>query len=164
MKKKLWCVLCIVTCMLLIPACGQKKESGKEKTEKAEQAETKFKDRESLEMSLLTVYYPKTWKYDKENMQEEEDYAYVRFFDGKTADESENVVYIEATKEDSYKYRNSLVDFGVELEKYAKGEIDTATIGNAEYAVMPENNSGRNTYMYRHEESGTSYDVRVKGH
>ena len=40
MKKKLWCVLCIVTCMLLIPACGQKKESGKEKTEKAEQAET----------------------------------------------------------------------------------------------------------------------------
>lgn len=163
MKKKLWCVLCIVTCMLLIPACGQKKESGKEKTEKAEQAETKFKDRESLEMSLLTVYYPKTWKYDKENMQEDEDYAYVRFFDGKTADESENVVYIEATKEDSYKYRNSLVDFGVELEKYAKGEIDTATIGNAEYAVMPENNSGRNTYMYRHEESGTSYDVRVKG-
>lgn len=70
-----------------------KKESGKEKTEKAEQAETKFKDRESLEMSLLTVYYPKTWKYDKENMQEDEDYAYVRFFDGKTADESENVVY-----------------------------------------------------------------------
>ena len=48
MKKKLWCVLCIVTCMLLIPACGQKKESGKEKTEKAEQAETKFKDREVL--------------------------------------------------------------------------------------------------------------------
>ena len=40
MKKKLWCVLCIVTCMLLIPACGQKKESGKEKTEKAEQADT----------------------------------------------------------------------------------------------------------------------------
>ena len=36
MKKKLWCVLCIVTCMLLIPACGQKKESGKEKTEKVE--------------------------------------------------------------------------------------------------------------------------------
>ena len=54
MKKKLWCVLCIVTCVLLIAACGQKKESGKEKTEKAEQAETKFKDRESLEMSLLT--------------------------------------------------------------------------------------------------------------
>ena len=30
MKKRLWCVLCIVTCVLLIPACGQKKESGKE--------------------------------------------------------------------------------------------------------------------------------------
>ena len=36
MKKKLWCVLCIVTCMLLIPACGQKKSPEKKKTEKAE--------------------------------------------------------------------------------------------------------------------------------
>ena len=48
-------------------------------------------------------------------------------------------------------------------EEYAKGEIDTATIGNAEYAVMPENDSGRCTYMYRHEQSGTSYDIRVEG-
>ena len=31
---------------------------------------------------------------DKENMQEEEDYAYVRFFDGKTADESSFVASI----------------------------------------------------------------------
>ena len=34
---------------------------------------------------------------------------------------------------------------------------------NAEYAVMPENDSGRCTYMYRHEQSGTSYDIRVEG-
>ena len=28
---------------------------------------------------------------------------------------------------------------------------------------MPENESGRCTYMYRHEQSGTSYDIRVEG-
>ena len=55
-------------------------------------------------------------------MKKDKDYARVRFFDGDTVDESENVIYIEATKEDSYKYRNSLVDFGVDLETYAKGE------------------------------------------
>lgn len=31
MKKKLWCVLCIMTCMMMIAACGQKKGSGEEK-------------------------------------------------------------------------------------------------------------------------------------
>ena len=25
MKKKLWCVLCIMICMMMIAACGQKK-------------------------------------------------------------------------------------------------------------------------------------------
>ena len=35
MKKKLWCVLCIMTCMMMIAACGQK-GSGEEKTEQAE--------------------------------------------------------------------------------------------------------------------------------
>ena len=160
MKKKLWCVLCIMACMMMIAACGQKKAPEKKKTE---QAETKFKDRENLKLNLFTVYYPKTWNYDKENMKKDKDYARVRFFDGDTADESENVIYIEATKEDSYKYRNSLVDFGVDLETYAKGKMDTVTIGNAEYTAMPESNSVEKTYMYRHEKSGTSYDIRVKG-
>ena len=138
MKKKLWCVLCIMACMMMIAACGQKKAPEKKKTE---QAETKFKDRENLKLNLFTVYYPKAWNYDKENMKKDKDYARVRFFDGDTVDESENVIYIEATKEDSYKYRNSLVDFGVDLETYAKGKMDTVTIGNAEYTAMPESNS-----------------------
>ena len=99
-----------------------KKNPEKKKSEKAEQEETEFKDRESLKLSLFTVYYPKAWNYDKENMKKDKDYARVRFFDGDTVDESENVIYIEATKEDSYKYRNSLVDFGVDLETYAKGK------------------------------------------
>ena len=101
MKKKLWCVLCIMACMMMIAACGQKKAPEKKKTE---QAETKFKDRENLKLNLFTVYYPKAWNYDKENMKKDKDYARVRFFDGDTVDESENVIYIEATKEDSYKY------------------------------------------------------------
>ena len=36
MKKKLWCVLCIMTCMMMIAACGQKKAPEKKKTEQAE--------------------------------------------------------------------------------------------------------------------------------
>ena len=46
MKKKLWCVLCIMICMMMIAACGQKKNPEKKKSEKAEQEETEFKDRE----------------------------------------------------------------------------------------------------------------------
>ena len=63
MKKKLWCVLCIMICMMMIVACGQKKNPEKKKSEKAEQEETEFKDRESLKLSLFTVYYPKAWNY-----------------------------------------------------------------------------------------------------
>ena len=163
MKKKLWCVLCIMICMMMIAACGQKKNPEKKKSEKAEQEETEFKDRESLKLSLFTVYYPKAWNYDKENMKKEEEYSYVRFFDGDTADGSENVISIEATKEDSYTYRKSLIAFGVDLEAYAEGKMDTVTIGNAEYTAMPESNSIEKTYMYRYEQSGTSYDIRVKG-
>ena len=107
MKKKLWCVLCIMICMMMIAACGQKKNPEKKKSEKAEQEETEFKDRESLKLSLFTVYYPKAWNYDKENMKKDEEYSYVRFFDGDTADGSENVISIEATKEDSYTYRKN---------------------------------------------------------
>ena len=69
MKKKLWCVLCIMICMMMIAACGQKENPEKKKSEKAEQEETEFKDRESLKLSLFTVYYPKAWNYDKENMK-----------------------------------------------------------------------------------------------
>ena len=114
MKKKLWCVLCIMICMMMIAACGQKKNPEKKKSEKAEQEETEFKDRESLKLSLFTVYYPKAWNYDKENMKKEEEYSYVRFFDGDTVDGSENVISIEATKEDSYTYRNQLLKLGGE--------------------------------------------------
>ena len=122
-----------------------------------------FQGRESLKLGLFTVYYPEEWKYDKERMQEDDDYSYVRFFDGETADDSGNSIYIEATKEDAYKYRKGLIAFGVDLKEYAEGKAETVSIGNAEYAVMPEKNSGRYTYMYRHEQSGTSYDIRVHG-
>ncbi|MEI3171350.1 MAG: hypothetical protein V8S53_07495 [Lachnospiraceae bacterium] len=74
-------------------------------TETAVQTETEpdqeFQGRESLKLSLFTVHYPEEWKYDKERMQEDDDYSYVRFFDGETANDSGNNIYIEATKEDS---------------------------------------------------------------
>ena len=33
MKKKLWCVLCIMICMMLIVACGQKENPEKKESE-----------------------------------------------------------------------------------------------------------------------------------
>lgn len=126
MKKKLWCVLCIMICMMMIAACGQKKNPEKKKSEKAEQEETEFKDRESLKLSLFTVYYPKAWNYDKENMKKDEEYSYVRFFDGDTADGSENVISIEATKEDSYTYRNREI-FGQDAVLFPRGKFMKAT-------------------------------------
>ena len=124
MKKKMWFVLCIMTSVLLTTACGEKKEPGEEKKETAVQTETAmqtetavqtetesdqdFQGRESLKLGLFTVYYPEEWKYDKERMQEDDDYSYVRFFDGETADDSGNSIYIEATKEDAYKHIRNL--------------------------------------------------------
>ena len=134
MKKKLWCVLCIMICMMMIAACGQKKNPEKKKSEKAEQEETEFKDRESLKLSLFTVYYPKAWNYDKENMKKDEEYSYVRFFDGDTVDGSENVISIEATKEDSYTYRKPYVYVGDD-DKPAGYDVD---ILNAVFNKLPD--------------------------
>ena len=126
MKKKMWFVLCIMTSVLLTTACGEKKETAVQtettmQTETAVQTETEsdqdFQGRESLKLGLFTVYYPEEWKYDKERMQEDDDYSYVRFFDGETADDSGNSIYIEATKEDAYKYRKGLIAFGVDISR-----------------------------------------------
>lgn len=48
MKKKLWCVLCIVTCMLLIPACGQKKSPEKKKQKKQNRQKQNLKTEKVL--------------------------------------------------------------------------------------------------------------------
>ena len=50
MRKKL--NLLFGLCMMMIAACGQKKNPEKKKSEKAEQEETEFKDRESLKLSF----------------------------------------------------------------------------------------------------------------
>ena len=52
-------------------------------------------------------------------------------------------------------------------EKTLLGGADLAQVidskgGNAEDTAMPESNSIEKTYMYRYEQSGTSYDIRVR--
>ena len=127
--------------------------------ENSKEEETEFKDRESLKLSLFTVYYPKAWNYDKENMKKDEEYSHVRFFDGDTADGSENVISIEATKEDSYTYRKSLIAFGVDLEAYAEGKMDTVTIGNAEFSQQAKKVTGANIYEVSIPEEYQKIDV-----
>lgn len=166
MGRKIWRVFCLVLCMAMLMACGQKKagaEGEKMQSEKAEQPEAEFKDRESLDLGFFKVYYPENWKYDEESMQNEEKFSNISFFDGETRDSSEHTVYIEASKEDAYSFRKELVALGVELKDYAEGKMETISMGNAEYTAMPENNSGSNTYRYRYEASGTSYTIKIQG-
>ena len=147
MGKKIWRVFCLTLCMVMLMACGQKKtgaEGEKMQSEKAEQPEAEFKDRESLDLGFFKVYYPENWKYDEESMQNEEKFSNISFFDGETRDSSEHTVYIEASKEDAYSFRKELVALGVELKDYAEGKMETISMGNAEYTAMPENNSGSN--------------------
>lgn len=166
MRKKLLGVLSVTLCVVMLVACGQKKpgtEGDKKQSEKSEQSEEKFKDRESVDLGAFKVYYPEGWKYDEENMQKEEKCSVVNFFDGEARDNSEHTVYIEAAKEDAYRFRKTIVAFDVELKDYAEEKMETVSIGNAKYTAMPENNSGSNTYKYRYEASGTSYTIRVQG-
>ena len=40
MKKKLWCILCIMACTMLIAACGQKKNPEKKQKQQKQNLKT----------------------------------------------------------------------------------------------------------------------------
>lgn len=165
MRKKKWYLFCMVSCMLVMSACGQKqtkietKKSVDEEAEKTE--EDKFKNRKNIELGLLKIYYPESWKYDEENMEKDEGYARITFFDGETRDDSQHEVYVSAVKEDSYSYRKELDANGIDLKAYAEGKLETVTIGNAEYTMVRQSDSGTCLYKYRDMSSGVSYTVNV---
>lgn len=173
MRKKKWYLLSVISCMLLMAACGQKQvrteaqkpvektteKSTEKSVEKSE--EDRFKDRKSADFGLFKIYYPKPWKYDEENMQKEDGYAQITFFDGETREDSLHEVKLYATKEDSYSFREDLDANGIDLKEYADGKLETATIGNAEYTIIQKSESGTCFYKYRDIPSGVSYTVSV---
>ena len=71
-KKKWYLVSAVLTCAILMTACGQgkamgeTKQSTKKSTEKSEEkaGESKFKDRKNADLGLFKIYYPESWQYD----------------------------------------------------------------------------------------------------
>lgn len=158
MKKKKWYMVSMMACMLLMLPFGQKQAAAETKEASAEE---KFQNRKQVDLGLFQVYYSEAWKYDEENIYKEENYANVLFFDGETRDDSMYEVIISAESETAYSYRRSLDAYGVELKAYADGTMEKSVIGNAEYTLIPKNDSGSYFYLYRHEPSGISYTVHI---
>lgn len=158
MKNKKWYVVSMIACTLLLLPLGQKQAAAETKEESVEE---KFQNRKQVDLELFQVYYPETWKYDEENIYNEEDYANVLFFDGETRDDSTYEVLISGESETAYSYRKSLDAYGVELRDFAEGNMEKSVIGNAEFTIIPQNDSGSYFYLYRHEPSGISYTVRI---
>lgn len=158
MKNKKWYVVSMIACTLLLLPFGQKQVAAETKEEPVEE---KFQNRKQVDLELFQVYYPETWKYDEENIYNEEDYANVLFFDGETRDDSTYEVLISGESETAYSYRKSLDAYGVELRDFAEGNMEKSVIGNAEFTIIPQNDSGSYFYLYRHEPSGISYTVRI---
>ncbi len=158
MKNKKWYVVSMMACTLLLLPFGQKQAVAETKEEPVEE---KFQNRKQVDLELFQVYYPETWKYDEENIYNEEDYANVLFFDGETRDDSTYEVLISGESETAYSYRKSLDAYGVELRDFAEGNMEKSVIGNEEFTIIPQNDSGSYFYLYRHEPSGISYTVRI---
>ena len=161
MRMKKWYLVSVAVCAFLMTVCGQKQAAADPKQSVENEAADKFKDRESTDLGLFKVYYPDSWKYDEENMQKEDGYARVTFFDGETREDSQCEVRISAESEGAYSFRENLDSYGVELKDFADGKMETLSIGNAEYTVIPMNDSGRFFYQYRHEPSGISYTIHT---
>lgn len=162
--KKCYMII-VVVCALIMTACGTNSTS--ENTEKNganaqnKISEEQFKGRENIDLKFFKIYYPKSWNYDKENMQKENEFARVTFYDGEERDNSLHEITISATSESAYSFREDLDAYGINLKDYKEGKLEELLIGNTEYTVIPVNNSKNIIYRYRHETSGVSYMVNI---
>lgn len=162
--KKCYMII-VVVCALIMTACGTNSTS--ENTEKNganaqnKISEEQFKGRENIDLKFFKIYYPKSWNYDKENMQKENEFARATFYDGEERDNSLHEITISATSESAYSFREDLDAYGINLKDYKEGKLEELLIGNTEYTVIPVNNSKNIIYRYRHETSGVSYMVNI---
>lgn len=154
MKKILLCMTYILIVMLSLTACGKEEK-------KTENKEGLFPDREKISTKLLDVYHKEDWKCDTENLSDEDSYVLVAMFMGEDIENAQTTVKIVAEQEDASAFRKDLLANDITLEAYADGSALTASVGNTKYALA-ESDYGA-TYMYRHPESGISYNVSVDG-
>lgn len=118
-----------------------------------------FADRETIDLGLFQVSYPETWSYDEEDVKKEDSWARVVFYEGESWDDAEKKVFFDASEESTYSYRSDLNDYHVNLKDFAEGNLAKETIGNTEFAYIPENNF----YIYRHEPTGITYRIDLMG-
>ena len=153
MKKIFISVLCVLTLMLSLTACGK----GDKKVENKEL----FPDREKLSTKLADIYYTEDWKYDSEALSDNDEYVCVDMYTGTDLENAETLVKIVAEGQDAKAFRRGLVAGGIALEEYADGTALTTTIGNTKFATMSTEYD--TTYVYRYPESGITYKVSVVG-
>lgn len=153
MKKKFLYGVCIIMLMLSLTACGK----GDKKVENKEL----FPDREKLSTKLADVYYTEDWKYDTETLSDEDGYVCVDMYIGTNLDSAEATVKIIAEAEEVSSFRKDLISGGIALEEYADGAALTTSIGNTKFASLKSDYG--TSYIYRHPESGTTYNVTVDG-
>lgn len=163
MKKRIFYVLCLMMVLLVMTACGKKADNTGEKEEKTEKAAMDFSDRENVKTNLFTVYYPKDWKYDADNMSNEDGFCRVLFYIGESSSDAQKTVTVLAQEEKAKTFRQELLKNGIAMEDYANGSAESATFGEVKYAVSTNDDSEDVNYLYRHEASGISYMLIVDG-
>lgn len=129
--------------------------------EKQQTPEEKFADREKAGSTLISVYYPENWTYMEEETDDEDNYCSMEFYVGTSVDDAEFDVVISASSEKASGFREELLNRGIMLEDYADGSALTAKIGDMTYAPVGEDGSSYLGYIYRDEQSGTTYKIRV---
>lgn len=119
-----------------------------------------FADRETVDVGMFQAAYPEGWNYNEDSITvDTTGWCNVYFFDAEEKDSAENKVYITGNEEEVSKYRQSLAAFGMDLQECAAGNVETQSIGGAEFIVIPE----RGRLFYRHEPTGITYAIEVEG-
>ena len=137
----------------------QAEQAGKE--DGGETEENKLADRESVSTTLVTVYYPENWTYLEEETDDGDSYCSMEFFVGTSEDDADFDVVISAANEKASRFRDELLNNGIALEDYADGSALTANIGDMTYTPIDGGGASYPGYMYRNEQSGTTYRIRV---
>lgn len=128
--------------------------------ETSEPAEDPLAGRETLDVGMFQVAYPEGWNYNEDTITvDTTGWCNVYFFDAEEKDSAENKVYLKGNEEEVSKYRESLAAFGMDLQECAAGNVETQSIGGAEFIVVPE----RGRLFYRHEPTGITYALEVDG-
>ena len=181
-KKIIIAIMCLNLCLTAI-ACGNKKDnSDKENTSYSSEAaddETKNSEGESSEeisetkndadYNVVKKYWkaniPDTLEEDTENAYESDSYTENTFKALNSDGEEERSIEIYVNSEDAMSYRKNIISYGIKLEDYAEGNVDTVTLGGVDFVKANHEYWGEKStvYMTRYEGSQNSVTITITG-